>query len=344
MVHLKTIGFRSVLCVAVLMLAGCEPTPTRGEFHIGPVAAPLKRLASHKLSSAELPGERPYLTFGVTPYLGVEVTKEAFSSIASWLSTELGVEIRFVVADSYDDLVERFSRKEIDLVQLSPLSYVVAKERVPGLQLLATSLSFGAAEYSSLLIVRSDSPLRSMTDLKRPNGARVRYGFVHERSASGYLLPYDALLSHDIDPQKDLEMIRMGSHERAVEALMSGKVDLAAVSSGTLNNVRRGVVIGVGNVRTFYKAGRLPYDAVCAGSWVPSSVSAKVISALSTLSTRTRAGRKALAKARGVTGWCATSDDRYDVIRRYHHRIRAERWRALSHTKSPTSVTATGGR
>ncbi|HAN31280.1 MAG TPA: hypothetical protein DCQ06_06740 [Myxococcales bacterium] len=330
-----------IAVVCLVYMGGCQRAPDHGEFHIGPIAAPLVKIADHKLESGELPQDRSYLTYGVTPYLGVQETKDAFSPIAKWLSKELGVEIRFVLADSYDDLVERFVRKEIDLVQLSPLSYVVAKEHMPGLHLLGTSLSFGAAEYSSLLIVRADSTLREMSDLKG-NATKIRFGYVHERSASGFLLPYDALLRNDIDPQRDLKMIRMGSHEHAVKALMRGQVDLAAVSSGTLNNVRRGVVIGVGNIRTFYKAGRLPYDAVCAGSWVSDSASQKITSAFASLSTRTSAGREVLAKARGVTGWCAATDERYGVIRKYYHRVRAERWRALGRQRAPAQVTPTG--
>ncbi len=336
-----------VALLCSVLLSACEPAPQSGTF---------PTLKAHPLPAAEEPALRPddmprgrkRLTFGVTPYLGVQRTREAFEPIAKWIGTRLGVPVEFVIADGYDELVEQAVKGKLDIVQFSPLSYIVAKERVSGLRLVASSLSFGSADYSSLLVVRSGSKLRALGDVvpqeiraerqrrKRrgddrpvhvPDRRRVRFGYVHERSASGYLLPYEALLAHGVDPQRDIDMVRMGSHEAAVEALIKGQVDLAAVSSGTLNNVRRGVIIGVGNLRILYKAGRIPYDALCTAPHVPESGARKIAAAFGALSTRDAVGRGVLASARGVTGWAATTEERYAFLRKHYLRVRAEEWR-----------------
>lgn len=336
-----------ILACSALFVA-CEEPVRQGTYPVTAVDLGLPVVAQPKLLPDDLPRGRKTLRYGVTPYLGVEITRKAYTPIAAWISKRLGVPVNFVLTASYDALVDRLRKGEVDIIQLSPLSYVVARHEIPGLRLVASSLSFGSASYSSLLVVRSGSTLRNLRDVipvdirkaralrakrgdKRPvgvpKGRRVRFGFVHESSASGFLLPYQAMIRAGIDPRQDMEMVKMGSHEAAITGLINGKVDVAAVSSGTLNNVRRGVIIGVGSLRILHKAGRVPYDALCTAPHVPESGARKIAAAFGALSTRTDTGRKVLAEARGVTGWATSSDDRYAFMRKILSRVRVEELR-----------------
>jgi phosphonate transport system substrate-binding protein len=184
-------------------------------------------------------------------------------------------------------------------------------------------LSFGATTYSSFFVARSEARIATLDDLRRR-----RVAFVDERSGSGFLFPYAALMRHGIDPEKDLEMVFTGSHDRSIDMLIKGKVDAAAVSSGTLNNARRGEVIGVGSLRILHKAGRIPYDALCTIGAIPESGARKIAAAFGRLNTRTPEGREALYRARGLTGWVRVEDRRYDEIRKVLSTVRPRRWRA----------------
>ncbi|MCO4762386.1 MAG: phosphate/phosphite/phosphonate ABC transporter substrate-binding protein [Myxococcales bacterium] len=350
----------SVLGALLLILSvACQETASHGAYPVAGIDRSLPVAENPRLQPNEMPRGRKDLRFGVTPYLGVEATHKAFTPIVKWVSERLGVPVRFVMAGSYDALVEKLARGEVDIVQLSPLSYIVAHDRVTGLRLVASSLSFGSDSYSSLLVVRTGSRLRHLQDVVPaavrkqrkerkargdgravgvPKKKKVRFGFVHERSASGFLLPYAALLSHGIDPRQDMTMVRMGSHEAAIEGLIKGKVDIAAVSSGTLNNVRRGAIIGVGNLRILHKAGRIPYDALCTSPQVPTAAAKKIAAAFGALSTRTGAGRDVLANAWGVTGWASGSDERYDFMRKIYSRVRAEEWREQGRSRQTNGL------
>ncbi len=354
-----------LVLVGSAVLTACADPVREGTFPVAAVDHGLATVGQPHLLPDDLPRGRKTLRYGVTPYLGVEATRKAYTPIAAWISDRLGVPVRFVLTDSYDALVELLKRGEVDIVQLSPLSYIMAGAEVKGLRLIASSLSFGSASYSSLLVVRSGSALRRLGDVippevrlerktrrdrgdNRPVGvpekAKVRFAYVHQSSASGFLLPYQALLGHGVDPRQDMVMVRMGSHEAAIKGLLNGDVDIAAVSSGTLNNVRRGVIIGEGNLRILHKAGRVPYDALCTSPQVPESGARKIAAAFGALSTRTDAGRRVLAQARGVTGWAGTRDERYDFMRKILPRVRAEELRDLGRRRGvvppPKPVTA----
>lgn len=322
----------------------CGSDDASGTFpYIGEVSRALPTMAVATIGPEDIQGRRE-LRFGATPFLGDEGTREAFTDIAQGLAQKLGIPVRFVVANGYQELIDMTVRGEVDIVQLSPLSYVKAATQLPNLRLIASSTSFGTDSYSAFLVVRSDSEIESLADLlpaQRLGKGRPRVALVDRNSASGFLLPYHALRDAGIDPQRDLELSFTGSHEASIEAVASGRVDVAAVSSGTLNSVRRGEVLGPGNLRLLYKAGRLPYDAVCVSPSLSEEVARRVSAAFAALDTRSAEGRRALRASRGMTGWIATSPERYDRLRQSWEQVRTQQWSEWTRELAPGAKAST---
>lgn len=318
-----------LLAIGAAIAPGCGSEDASGTFpYVGEPARALPTMAVATIRPEDIQG-RSELRLGATPFLGDEGTREAFADIATGLSQKLGIPVRFVVASGYQELIDLTVRGEVDVVQLSPLSYVKAATQMPNLRLIASSTSFGTDSYSAFLVVRSDSEIESMADLlpaQRLGKGRPRVALVDRNSASGFLLPYHALRDAGIDPQRDLELSFTGSHEASIEAVANGVVDVAAVSSGTLNSVRRGEVLGPGSLRLLYKAGRLPYDAVCVSPALSEEVARRIAAAFAALDTRSAEGRKALRASRGMTGWISTSAERYDRLRQSWEQMRTQQW------------------
>jgi phosphonate transport system substrate-binding protein len=285
----------------------------------------MEQVTNTVLGPHDLPPGQKTLTFSSTPYMKKSEIVAAFEPIAKHLSRTLGVPVRFEVAESYKDLIERTALGQFDIVQLSPLSYVLARDEVKDLRLLGSSLSFGTTSYSSFIVVRASASYENLASLR---GKRVV--FVDERSGSGFLFPYRAFARHGVDPERDLKIRFSGSHDRSIDMLNAGEVEAAAVSSGTLNNARRGEVLGVGDLRILHKAGRIPYDALCVSPRIPESGARKISGAFALLNTRSSVGRDALARAKGLTGWVRTDDSNYDEIREVLKMVRTSRWRNWS--------------
>ena len=81
----------------------------------------------------------------------------------------------------------------------------------------------GGRGYHSVLIVRADSPYKSLEDLKGKTMA-----WVDPNSTSGYLVPNAALRDTGIDPQKYFgRTLYSGGHEQSVLGVLKGNLDSA---------------------------------------------------------------------------------------------------------------------
>lgn len=307
---------------------GCTDDPRSGVLPGG--VPPLLELEASGpvrfVRARDLPAGRTVLRFGVTPYLHPERLREQFASVRAHLSQTLGVEVEFVVSHSYGEHIERLVRGELDIASVSPLSWVLARERAPGLRLVASQVAEGMPWFSSYILVNKDNPADRLEELV---GSRV--AFVDTRSTSGFLLPYDAFLSAGLDPERDFSEVRyVGSHNEAIAALARGEVDVAATASGMLSRVD-GVLFGgegpmdTSRIRILHTAGRLRYDALVVGGDLPESAVRKIGRAFARLDRRTALGRAILRSTPGISGWVAVTDADYDGLVEVHRRVQNHR-------------------
>ena len=209
-------------------------------------------------------------TFGI-PLLSPDVSHNAGRAFAEHLEHQYGHPIRLVVPASYSELADGLAEGRIDFGWLPPVEAYLLSDHT-GVELLLQAKRGGKGHYFALLFVRDDSKLKSFDDL---NGKRM--GYVHRRSASGYLMAATELRKLGIeiaDPPRFL-----GSHGRVVEAVISGEVD-AGSTYGTLKGDRNKLdVVDAGwrqlapddkvAIRCIGAAGPIPTDTICA--WLGTS-------------------------------------------------------------------------
>ena len=311
------------IMVGLMASAGCYEPPESGELS-GQFRQEVLRPEglTLRLTPADLPPGRTQIRFGVAPFLGSETATKGFKPVAEYLTNVLGYPVTLVVGESYQNLIDQVVANQLDIVILPPASYVLAKQRSPGLRLLASQIAYGSTTYSSYLIVRADDAAQSLVDLV---GRRI--AFVDTRSTSGYLFPAVSFLDVGIDPgQAFEEVVFAGAHSDAIRLLASRKVDVAATASGMLDMTRRhsqkGKQLDPGGIRILHKSGRIPYDALCASGEMPASGALKVAWAFIGLSTRTAPGRRAYAQTYQISGWIPAKDSLYDGVRHVVERVR----------------------
>lgn len=282
-----------------------------------------------RLQPTDLPEGVTRLRLGVTPYTTRERAASDMAGVIAYMEERLGMPVDLVAASNYQELVGITQRREVDVALLAPTSYVEAKTLDPALQLVARTLTHGAAEYASYLVVRVDDPARAVADLR---GRRVAW--VDPLSASGYLYPRQALHDMGIDPTKFFgSQTFYGTHEDAVSAVIGGRADVAAVASGIFERISRvgGGDVDRGSLRVLHKAGRIPYDALVVRPDIPPSGAQKIGWVFVGLSTRTPQGRRILRPTWSITGWIPAEDSVYDSARA-----------TLKQAMPPAAATATG--
>ncbi|MBI5611068.1 MAG: phosphate/phosphite/phosphonate ABC transporter substrate-binding protein [Deltaproteobacteria bacterium] len=285
-----------------------------------------------RLVAADLPEGVTRLRLGVTPYTTRERAASDLAVVIAYMQERLGMPVDLVAASSYQELVGITQRREVELALLAPTSYVEAKSLDPDLQLVARTLTHGAPEYASYLVVRVDDPARAVADLR---GRRVAW--VDPLSASGFLYPRQALNEMGLNPEKFFgSQTFYGTHEDAVTAVIDGRADVAAVASGIFERIGRvgGGDVDRGSLRVLHKAGRIPYDALVVRADIRPSGARKIGWAFVGLSTRTPQGRRILRPTWSITGWIPAEDSVYDSARATLHQA----------ATAPAAATATGAR
>ena len=264
------------------------------------------------LDAADIAALGHTLRLGVTPYANDAQTRKDLAPLVTHLSAVLGIPVELVTSTTYGALVASTVDGDVDVAMLSPLSYVQARQLNPAIELAARAVSQGSPEYAAYLVVRMNDTARSLADLK---GRRMAW--VDPLSASGYLYPRRVLVTAQYDPDKLFgEQKFYGTHDAALQAVLDGHADVAAVASGALARACRPQDNTLANaIRVLHKCGRLPYDAVAVRAGMSRSAVTKIGWAFEALSNRSEDGRRILSGTWAISGWIPADDSVYDGVR-----------------------------
>jgi len=250
------------------------------------------------------------LVFGAPAYLDPAKLQELYRPLMAYLTRRLGLPCSLRVVP-YRQVIEELTSGRSQLAVLSPLSYVLARERIPGLVLVASHLAASKSSFRGVVIVRDASPFWRMTDL-----AGKRMGYVDPDSTSGCLYTQAHLLSAGHDPRKFFKSVHWGqTHNGALRLLLAGKVDAVSTFAEALESAAYHGLPTVA-LRVIDRTEPIPYDAYVARPDVPPALVRKLRNALLRLDLKTAEGRRILGRAMRIDGWLPPDDRRYDGVRR----------------------------
>src|ERR1700734_4173739 len=188
----------------------------------------------------------------------------------SWLRGPGGVDFDYVLYSNYERQVLDLVEGRGDVAWNSPLAWVRARRLAAarGLTLTPVTMRDTDCDLRSAIVVRADSPVRSLADLA---GQVVATGAVDSPQAT--LLPLSLLRSAGLKPGTDVAVRRfdigvglhgdhIGGERDAARALVAadpaGRVDAACMIDSNLVLFGREGVLPAGSVRVL--AHTPPYD------------------------------------------------------------------------------------
>jgi phosphate/phosphite/phosphonate ABC transporter binding protein len=159
------------------------------------------------------------LRFGMSPALGVDAARRTGERVAGWLRARVDRDVRSAVLPDYQALVDALVEGEIDFAWMPPAAFVAAADRGAGVVALAQR--YQRSTYESAIIVRDDSPVAELADLR---GKSIAY--VDRNSASGYLYAVE-LIARELGRPATVfrEEHFQGSHRSVCDAVLHGWVD-----------------------------------------------------------------------------------------------------------------------
>lgn len=174
-----------------------------------------------------------------------------YEPFSAYMQRSLGVPFRVFRATDYAGAVEALRSNQVEFSRLGPAAYALAR-KVMGERVTAIARDrddSGAEGYFSVIVVRTDSPARSLADLRGRSLA-----WADPNSASGFAFPSFYLRKEGVDIERFFSRTGFaGNHETAVLAVINGSYDAAATF---WTNERRG------NVARMVEKGMIPDGAV----------------------------------------------------------------------------------
>jgi phosphonate transport system substrate-binding protein len=248
----------------------------------------------------------------------IEENRERFDPLAAYLEKKLG---RRIVASHVNtfDFVERAQRKEFDVLQSNGYIYVNVKEKTGGTLLAREVKRDTGKDTGGLIVVRADSPVRSLADLK---GKKMAFGPV--LSPGGYLTQYYTMLSAGLDPEKTFGSYTFlpgaWQHEKVVYSILFGAVDVGAVKVGDIERMEAEGKVRGSDFRVIAASEPVPNCTFFALAHVDAGTAGQVREALLALSPRdfvaVNGERLNVLQRDGTKGYAPARDEEYDVLRK----------------------------
>ena len=152
------------------------------------------------------------------------------------------VPARLYPASDYAGVIQAFGAKQLDIANMSPAAYAAAWVDTNGgvEPLLTTEEADGSVSYVAVMLVRADSGIRSLEDMR---GKAMAWS--DPNSASGYLIPRFALRRQGVNPEQYFSRTGFaGGHEQAIIAVVQKQYDGAVTWASGQGDVNAGYTRG----------------------------------------------------------------------------------------------------
>lgn len=175
------------------------------------------------------------LKFGILPRLTEKEMREGFTPLAEHLSKELGVKVTLVIPKDFDTWRKEAEARQYDLVYTNPYLYVLLKKAVPETEVIAISSEPEIGDdIKGTIIVKKDSPIKSIADLKGKTIAATDPG-----SAGAYLVQMMMLNKAGLK-KDDVKVIFEKKRDPVADAILAGKAEAGFVRDDDVEKLKAG--------------------------------------------------------------------------------------------------------
>ena len=166
----------------------------------------------------------PPLKLGIHPYLSSTEIVRRFSPLADYLSRELKRPVTIEIASSYATHIHDIGTDAVDVAFMGPASYVLMTREYGRKPLLAVFESNGTRTFRGAIIVKKDSPISALFQLKGK-----KFAFGDKASTMGHLVPRYMLLKQGVDISDLAGNAFLTNHQNICLSVLAGEFDAGAV-------------------------------------------------------------------------------------------------------------------
>jgi len=249
--------------------------------------------------------QRKSLRLGVAPLQEPAVMFKKFTPLAEYLSRKLGRRVELKVAIDMQGAIRDVGENTTQICAMGPTHYVGAASTY-GVKPIVRAMRLGKPFHRAAIVVRADSRLQSLKDLK--GGTLALSG---RNSATGHIMPLAALRDAGVAPADLKSFDFIGSHVKIALAVLEGKFDAGGMSEEAAEqHTEKGLKIlglSVG----------IPEFGICCNPQVDETTVEALRAALTSLDVE-RPDQAVVLRSLGkdCTGFISATEGDYDELRR----------------------------
>ncbi len=229
--------------------------------------------------------------------------------LAQMVQDKTGLVIKANVGTDFAAVREAMGANKAHIGWMNTFNYVLAHEKY-GVDVALVTVRYGSTSYKGQIIVRADSGIKTLQDLK----GKVMC-WVDPNSTSGYIVPRIMLKANGIDPDKDFaKTIEAGSHNNVVTQVYNGDCDAGATYVDARSSVEKDIPDVKEKVIAIATTADIPNDNVSFVKNFPADKRKQIVDALLEIS-NSEDGKKLLNDIYSIEGLKPADDSFYDAFR-----------------------------
>ena len=212
---------------------------------------------------------KPIIRFGVIPRFNPHVTYEYYQPLMDYLSRNTPYLFELRLGRTYMETIEDLRKGTTQAAYLGGATFALARHRFGARALLKPVNAKGGTTYRCFIIVRKDSPVRTIQDLR---GKSVAFGA--RRATTGSLIPSYMLFGSGVTPNHLKVVKNLHNHEEVAKAVLKGIYDAGAVKDVVAWKYE------AQGLRIIAESEELPNAPIAAGPSLPKDAEAAMVKAL----------------------------------------------------------------
>ena len=224
------------------------------------------------LTSSAFPAEKAGIRtifFGVIPRFNPHVTYEYYQPLMDYLSRNTPYRFELRLGRTYLETIEDLRKGVTDVAYLGGATYALARHRFGARALVKPLNAQGGSTYRCYIVVREDSPMKTIGDLK---GKSMVFGA--RRSTTGSLIPSYMLFGSGMTPARLKSNKNLHNHEEVAKGVLKGVYDAGAVKDVVAWKYQEQ------GLRVIAMSEELPNAPIAAGPSLPGDAEAALTKAL----------------------------------------------------------------
>ena len=187
------------------------------------------------------------LTIAVVPHQSKLIQRQIYEPLTNHINEHTKIPITLLIPDSYEQLLEWFVNKKIDMAMFGGVTYVKAHLKTQAYPLVMRDVD---SRFKSVVLVQSKNSAKTLKDLK---GASFAFG--SRLSTSGHFMPRHFFQNKNIIPESFFDKVTYsGAHDRTAMLVRDGKAEAGVLNSDIARKMFLDGRLPKGKIKTLWES------------------------------------------------------------------------------------------